>query len=531
VLVVTLTIEGLVNARKSHWLARGTGRLLASLAIVSAVTVVGIVGLGEHDDTNVALLYLFAIAAVSVWLGYLPSVLAALASALCLDYFFLPPYGSLALAGGREALTFAGMFATAVFISTLNERLRKQALAARASERRVVSLYRLARELAETASLDELCMRATAEVEVAGNLVACLLIRRGETFSHAVRSGGVVAIETEDLGAANWASTHLTPAGLGTGSCPGATACYVPLVASRGCVGVLSLRPRQRQEGTDPRPSSLVISMAQHIALAVERVLLSGEKQSAQIEVESERIRSAVLSSVSHDLRAPLAVIGAASSTLVEHGDRLPEPARAEMGRIINQEARRLNDLLKSLFDVTRLQSGRFRVSRQWESLEEIVGGVLRLIDERTAGHVLRANVPTDVPLLQVDATLIEQVLLNLVDNAFKHGRTDRAVEIDVGLRGGVAIISVVDHGRGIAPDEIGKVFEKFYRSAQAASGGLGLGLTIARGIVEAHGGRMWAKQTPGGGLTVQFQLPLSAAPPRLSRIERAAGISNQRSV
>ena len=301
-------------------------------------------------------------------------MLAAVASALCLDYFFLPPYNSFVLASGREILTFAGMFGTAAFISTLNERLRKQARAARQSERRMQSLYGLARELVDAASVDELCMRAAKQIEVAGNVSACILIRRGEGFSRAVRSGGPVAIETEDLGAANWASAHLEPAGLGTRNCPGATACYVPLIAARGCIGVLSLRPRDPVNGAQPRPSSLVISMARQIALAVERALLSEEKQAAQLEAETERIRSAVLSSVSHDLRAPLAVIGSASSTLVEHGDRLQGPARAEMARIINEEARRLNELLKSLLDVTRLQSGSLRISREWESLEEVVG-------------------------------------------------------------------------------------------------------------------------------------------------------------
>jgi len=491
------------------------------------VTLVGLGVLGRADVTNITLLYLFAIAAASVWLGYRPSLLAAVGSALCLDYYFLPPYGTLIIGSGREILTFASMFGTAVFISALNERLRKEARIARQSERRMEALYGLARELVDAASVDELCMRSARQIEVAGNLIACVLIRQRDGFSRAVRAAGAVALETEDLGVAGWAASHLEAAGLGTRNLAKATACYIPLVAARGCIGVLSLRPRD-PDGAPPRPSSLVVSMARQIALAVERALLSEEKQAAQIEAETERIRSAVLSSVSHDLRSPLAVIGSAASTLVEHGDRLGEPARAEMSRIINEEARRLNELLKSLLDVTRLQAGGLKVSREWESLEEVIGSVLRRVNERTKGHHLRINMPSDLPLLQLDAILVEQALLNLVDNSFKHAFSQQAVEIDVSVLVEEVLVSVTDHGKGVGEDEVTKIFDKFYRKEDAPGGGLGLGLTIARGIVQVHGGRIWAQHTPGGGLTVKLTLPLSPTPPRMAGFEPFDTVATQ---
>jgi len=255
--------------------------------------------------------------------------------------------------------------------------------------------------------------------------------------------------------------------------------------------------------------------MARQLAVALERMLLADEKHTAQLEAETERIRSAVLSSVSHDLRAPLAVIASASSTLVEHGNRLPSGGRDEMARIIYDEARRLNELLKSLLDITRLQSGSLHVSRDWESLEEVVGSMLGRIESRAGGRRLLTSVPSDLPLLHFDAILIEQVLLNLVDNAIKHtSAVDQPIEIEVAIRGPEALVSVIDHGSGIDPSELTRIFDKFYRSESSRGGGLGLGLTIARGIVAAHGGRIWASSTPGGGLTVHFTLPLSAAAP-----------------
>jgi|SRR5450631_474551 len=513
---------------KDPWTSRMPAVVSGVLGSAAAaiLTPVGMFVFGREDTANVAILHLFTIALVSIYLGYRASILAAVTSTLCFDYFFLTPYHSFAIASGRELVTFGGMFGTAVFISTLNERLRKQAKAARQSERRAEHHYALIKALAEAESLEELCTTAAQQIELASNATASILIRgRDSGFHRAFRAGGASALETEDLGAAEWAAAHLEAAGLGTRNVSNAGATYLPLCAARGCVGVLALR--SRGEGSQ-RPSSLTVSMAQQVAMAIERTLLTDEKRTAQLDAETERIRSAVLSSVSHDLRAPLAVVASAASTLVEHGDRLHARGRAEMARIINDEARRLNELLKSLLDVTRLQSGSLRVNRDWESLEEVVGSVLHRLDERAGGHRLLTNVPSDVPLLQIDAILIEQVLLNLVDNAFKHSVSEQPIEIEVAVRGTEsAVVSVIDHGTGIHPFELTRIFDKFYRTDDSVGGGLGLGLTIARGIVEAHGGRIWAEETPGGGLTIQFTLPLSASAPgpflNMERLEEAA--------
>jgi two-component system sensor histidine kinase KdpD len=504
--------------------ASGLLHVLISGAVVLAVTLVGLFVIGREDVTNVVLIYLFAIAAVSIRLGHRAAITAALGSALALDYYFLAPYNSFALASGREIVTFAGMFITAVFLSAIQERLRKQARAARQSERRMESLYTLARELVDATSVDILCMRAATQIEVAANASVAILLREGDGFSRAFRAGGATAWNVEDVGVARWAAAHLEPAGAGTRNHPNCTACYVPLVSGRGCVGVLSLHAREGEPGTvvAPRPSSLVSSMARQVALALDRALLSEEKQRAIVEAETERIRNAVLSSVSHDLRTPLAVITSASSALLEHGDRIPSASRAEMCRMIHDEGRRLNDLLKSLLDVTRLQGGNFQVSRDWESMEEVIGSVLRRIEEQTIDRHVRANVPSDLPLLQIDATLVEQVILNLVDNAFKHSLSEQSVDVDVAVRDESVLVSVIDHGRGVRADELDHIFDKFYRNEAVISGGLGLGLTIARGIVQAHGGRIWATHTPGGGLTIHFTLPLplGGSPPGLLGIE-----------
>jgi two-component system sensor histidine kinase KdpD len=267
--------------------------------------------------------------------------------------------------------------------------------------------------------------------------------------------------------------------------------------------------------------------MARQMAMAIERSLLFEEKHAAEIETETERVRNAVLSAVSHDLRTPLTVITSASSTLVEHGERLQPAVRAEMARLINEEANRLSELLKSLLDVTRLQAGRLSVNREWESLEEVVASVLRRVEERTGQGAwrVRTDLQGDLPLLEIDAILVEQVLMNLINNALAYAGNDLPIEINISVHDeNDVLVSVIDHGKGLSAEDLARVFEKFYRVGDNSGSGLGLGLTLARGIVEAHGGKMWATATPGGGLTVQFTLPFASGAPMAMEDEPGEG-------
>jgi two-component system sensor histidine kinase KdpD len=507
-------------------------RDLIGIVAVGLVTLLGLWLGGRGDITNAAIAILFVIAIVSMRLGYRAAIFAAGAGALCFDYFFLPPYGSIRITHFRDMLTDAAMFCVAVLISTLNERLRRQAEAARLSERRTEALYALVKDLAGARSVEEVCSAGLGHIETGTGVSALVLIRDGlDGFTCAISSKGHVALEKGDLEVAQWAAKHLEPAGRGTQNWPAAATCYFPLAATRGCVGILAIRSHQDREIFQiegMHPLSLVQAMAQQLAMAIERMLLSAEKSAAEVEVESERIRNAVLSAVSHDLRTPLTVITSASSTLVEHGDRLQIGARTEMSRLIYEEAKRLSDLLKSLLDVTRLQSGGLRVNREWESLEEVVASALRRVDERRILGLrqLRTHVPSDLPLFQIDAILIEQVLSNLIDNALAYAGNDFPVEIDIAMRGNRdVLISVIDHGEGMQSEELSHIFEKFYRSGGHGGPGLGLGLTLARGIVEAHGGKIWATHTPGGGLTVQFTLPITSVGPQMKEAEISEGM------
>ena len=493
-------------------------RCLLGIATAAAATLLALWLGGRHDLTNTVIGYLFAIALVSMGLGYRSAVLAAVTSALCFDYFFLPPYGSLNINTGRDWATELSMFGVAVVVSSLNERLRRQACAARLSERRMESLYGLVKDLADAHSMSDLLTAGLRQMESAAAVAARILPLDGKNgFRSVIFADGQGDPTGDDLISATWVADHLQPAGRGMRDLSEAEDCFLPLLAERGCVGVLAIRPLETTSDADLRPSSLLQTMARQMAMAIERILLSEEKRAAQIEAETEQIRNAVLCSVSHDLRTPLTVITSASSTLVEHGNRLKSPVRAEMSRLIYEEAQRLGALLKSLLDVTRLQAGRLRVNRDWESLEEVVASVLRHVDARTgqAKWRLRSYLASDLPPVEIDAVLIEQVLLNLVDNALSHAKTDLPIEISISAQdGNDVLIAVTDHGQGIRDDELTLIFDKFYRTHGDSGSGLGLGLTLAQGIVASHGGKIWATPTPGGGLTVQFTLPITGAGP-----------------
>jgi two-component system sensor histidine kinase KdpD len=261
----------------------------------------------------------------------------------------------------------------------------------------------------------------------------------------------------------------------------------------------------------------LLRAFANHAALAIERSELSERAEGARVQSETERLRSGLLSSVSHDLRTPLAVITGAASTLLEDDDRLDAAAKREMLRSIADEAGRLNRLVANLLAMTRLEAGALEVRRSWHSLEEIVGAALHRLEPLLGSRPVRVQLPPNLPLVAVDDVLLEQVVFNLVENALKHAPSSTAIELEARLRDRELAVSIADRGPGLAPGSEEQVFEKFYRGDDSRrSGGVGLGLAICRGIVEAHGGRLVAANRPDGGAVFTLVLPLDAQAPAI---------------
>jgi two-component system, OmpR family, sensor histidine kinase KdpD len=299
---------------------------------------------------------------------------------------------------------------------------------------------------------------------------------------------------------------------------PGAQMLFVPLVASRGVVGVLGMRPAAPDLFEDPDQRHLLETFANQIALAVERGLLADEAQSAQVGIESERLRNTLLSSVSHDLRTPLAAITGGTSALLDHTTPLDEPARREVLLTMREEADRLNRLVQNLLEMTRLEAG-MQVRKEWHPIEEPIGAALAHFGARLKGRTVTTTIPPDLPLVPLDPVLIERVVANLVDNALKYTPPGSPIEISAGREGDGIVVEIVDRGPGLPSGDEGKVFDKFYRGIRSVTGS-GLGLAICRGLVEAHGGRIDAVNRPGGGAIFRFTLPVKESPPALDPVD-----------
>jgi two-component system sensor histidine kinase KdpD len=490
---------------------------VAATVVVALAATIAFFGFGREQLADVVMVYLLGIVLVAMRFGYGPSIFAAVVSVLSYDFFFIPPYLTFAVSDFRHVVTFAVMFIVAVVISGLTKRIREQADAALAREMRTASLYAMSRELATTRLLEPLLLAAARHVhEVFESSVAILLPDADGHLAPAIRAGPTFELDAKEDAVVAWVWGHDQPAGLSTDTLPSARALYVPLRGSRGKLGVLGVLPTEARRFVDPDQRQLLETFASQMAAAVERVRLAEEGQRAQIETATERMRSSLLSSVSHDLRTPLGVVTGAASTLVEGDDRLTPEARRDLAETIHEEAKRLSRLVSNLLDMTRLASGALRVKKEWQPLEEVIGAALSRVEDRLADRKVDVTLPANLPLVPFDAVLLEQVLINLVENAIKYSRGP--IEISARTEAGAVTVDVADHGPGIPSAELDRIFEKFFRLArEGATGGAGLGLAICRGVVEAHGGRIWAENRDGGGAVFHFTLPIEGEPPAVA--------------
>ncbi|HEY5376843.1 MAG TPA: sensor histidine kinase KdpD [Polyangiaceae bacterium] len=489
---------------------------VAAATTVVVATVISWSAFGPRQLADAVMVYLLGIVLVSLRFGYAPSLLAAVLSVLCFDYFFIPPLYTFAVRDLSHVVTFGVMFMVALVISGLTQRVRAQGNAAGQREQRTASLYALSRELAATKQVEVIARIAARHLLDALGMGAALLVPNSErtkiTALPVGRHG--VAIDEREQSVAEWVWEHERPAGLGTDTLPSALAMYLPLVASRGKVAVLGVRPEDSTRLGSPETRQHLAAFANQIASAIERTELAEEAQWAQLQMETEQMRSSLLSSVSHDLRTPLAVVTGAASTLLEN--TIDASTRRELTETILQEAQRLNRLVRNLLDMTRLEAGALRVKKEWQPLEEVVGSALNRMEDALSGRHVQINLAPDLPLVPFDAVLIEQVLVNLLENAVKYTPLGSPLEVSASMRlGGVEVV-VADHGPGIPPGEEKRIFDKFYRVHAASGGGVGLGLAICRGIVMAHGGQLFVENRPGAGAVFRFQLPVEGHAPML---------------
>ena len=497
---------------------------------LSVLIVLGCTGLAavmqpHFEPPNLIMVYLLGVMWTAASFGRGPAALASVLSVMGFDFFFVPPRLTLAVADAQYLVTFTIMLIAAILIGTLAARLREQVQAARLDEHRSRALSKLSRELVASQDRDRILAVALRHLEeVFGSRAVVLLPEAGGRLAIAAGDPTLLGVDGDEHGVAQWAFDAGQPAGLGTTMLPGSRCLHLPLRGTRRELGVIAIAPPDIRRLLAPDTFRLLEAFANHAALALERGQLAEQAEHARVQTETERLRSALLSSISHDLRTPLAVITGVTSTLLESEATLALEDRRDMLKTVADEAARLNRLVANLLAMTRLESGALEVRRSWHSMEEIVGAALRRLDPFLSGRPVTVDIASEVPLVPVDDVLIEQVVFNLVENALKHAPSQEPIAIRARAGAENLEISVGDRGPGFPPGTEEQLFEKFYRGQGShRAGGVGLGLAICRGIVEAHGGRIQATHRPGGGALFTFTLPLGAGAPPIEEEPLAA--------
>jgi two-component system sensor histidine kinase KdpD len=472
-------------------------------------------------EANIVMAFLLGVAIVAIRFGRGPAIAAAIASVLVFDFFFVPPRFSFAVSDTQYVITFGVMLAIGLLISTLTARGRERLYISQQLEHRTNALYQLTRQLSEIAGVDFLAQTAGKRLqELFGGEVVIYLREPDGQLSLRFGEGTAVAKHETNSVVARWVAEHDRAAGNGTDTLPSATAMFLPLTGSQRTVGAVGVRPSDPQRLLHPDQRQLLETCASMIALSIERDQSVLEAHQAQLQVETEQLRNSLLSSVSHDLRTPLATIAGASSSLLDAQKEMSVEERRELLQSIVEESQRLARLVDNLLDMTRLEAGTVTLNKQWHVLEEIIGSALVRLRRELARHEVHVAIPDDFPLLWLDGVLMEQVFVNLFENASRYTPPGSRIDVTARKAAGFVEVTVSDNGPGLPAGNESQVFEKFFRGSPLhpdARRGVGLGLAICRGLVRAHGGELSARNRPEGGAEFIITLPCLESAPRVA--------------
>jgi two-component system sensor histidine kinase KdpD len=493
------------------------GLTLAAVALTAALTTPLV---GHIDLANIVMLFLLAVVLVAAKLGRGPGALAAFVSVAVFDFFYVPPRFTFAVSDFQYVMTFAVMLAVGLIVGQLTAGLRFAARISRHREDRAQRLSDLARELSAALQNEQVIELGTAAIKQSfgGDVLLILPDANDRLDPKTLATPGI------DAGIAQWCFDKQQVAGFATDTLPAHEFRYVPLKATMRIRGVLAIRPADRRWLLIPEQQRHLEILANLIAIALERVHYVDVAQHALLQMESERLRNSLLATVSHDLRTPLtALVGLADSL-----QRGATPAQqGELVRAIHDEALRMNALVNNLLEMARLQSGQVKLNLEWQPIEEVVGSAIHGIRPALGTRSVLTDLPEDLPLVRIDAVLIERVLVNLLENALKYAPGDTPLELSVRREKNEMRICVSDRGPGLPKGNEESLFEKFVRGdAESATPGVGLGLAICRAIVEAHRGKISAGNRNGGGAQFCFDLPLGQ-PPELPAEPAALPMAN----
>jgi K+-sensing histidine kinase KdpD len=497
-------------ATRIPWRASAFSALLCLAVTLACAPFAGVLEL-----TNIVMLYLLAVLVAALQWGRGPAVLAAFLSVGAFDFVFVPPRFTFAVGDMRYLVTFAVMLVVALVIGQLTAGLTRHARLASAREDRVRALYEMSRELSAALLPEQIAAIGASVLQAEFGARAIFLLAGVDAEGRDRLPVPPEALAAGvDASVAEWAWTHGEEAGAGTATLPGSPLRYVPLKAPMRVRGVVALALPGPAALEGPEQRRLLETLASLLAIALERIHYVDVARETTVQMESERLRSALLGAISHDLRTPLAALAGMADSLQLTPPALV-PAHAEIARALREGALRMNSLVNKLLDMARLQSGRVDLNLQWQPLEEVVGSALRGLSSLLDGqHPVKVSLPPALPLLRIDAVLIERVLANLIENAAKYTPAGSGIEIGASLLPESVEVRVDDEGPGLPRGRERLIFEKFERGRkESATPGVGLGLAICRAIVEAHGGTIRGETRPQGGARFAFTLPRGRPP------------------
>ena len=485
--------------------------------VAALVAVALALGFGELIEAwvgvgNVDLVFLTTIVAIAVRFGLLPSLLASVASALAYNFFFLPPIYTLTITDPSNLVAFGFFTLVAIIVSSVAARARTQAVAATDRARVTESLYSFSRKLAGAGTVDDVLWATAYQTALMLKVRVMLLLPENGSIALKAAYPPEDILDDADLAAAKWAWENDRAAGRGSDTLPGARRLFLPMRTGRGAIGVMGIDSDKPGPLLTPDQRRLVDALRDQGALAIERVRLVEDMDRVERTAETERLRSALLTSISHDLRTPLAAVLGAAGTLRDIGQKLSDAEKADLLATIIDELERLNRFIANLLDMTKLESGAVSPNVTLHDIGEIVGSALRRASRILSHHDVELELAPDLPMLELDAVLFEQVLFNLLDNAAKYAPADTTIRIQSWRTAESVCLRVLDEGSGIPAGDLDHIFDKFYRAQKTdqVRAGTGLGLAISRGFVEAmHGTIVAANRTDRSGAAFTISLPI----------------------
>ncbi|HLA29103.1 MAG TPA: sensor histidine kinase KdpD [Syntrophales bacterium] len=487
---------------------------LQSVVVVSICTVLSKLLFPYSELVNISMIYILGVIYTASRTGMVPSMLTSALSVAAFDFFFVPPYNTFAVSDLTYLLTFVVMFIAAMLISSLTVRIRKQAKETLKRELRKESLYKLSKNMVKERSIRTISELIVRQVNEYFDCKAAVLVPDDSGFlTVPSTASGTYALDHQESGVARWVYDHGQAAGFATDTLPGAKGLYLPLLSSSGILGVLGILPETPKAIRDNEEFHFLEHIANITAIGIERAKLAAEAHQALLKAEHESLRNTLLSSVSHDFRTPLTAITGAVTSLIDKEVSLAPESRQELLATIREEADLLNRMIRNILDMTKIEHDGVKMNLEWQSLEELVGTVNERFLEKLRRRHLVVKLPPALPLIHVDSLLMEQVLTNLIENAVKFTPEGTPIELSAGRKDDdIVTVEIADRGPGIPRGLEEVIFEKFTRAGSTGSS-TGLGLTICKAIVEAHGGNIKARNRDGGGASFTFTIPVKPQP------------------